>query len=723
MAEDLAALHQDRQAARPADDFGVVTGFSRPRRLCAATRALAARALAGEFGRQLQPAAFAIPQDDTRAAGADLRHARTVQAIARHAPLRLVPGEMLVGSATLQEAKAHKVPALGISSINHTTVGFDKALRAGYRGLRRQIDERMARGGLDLAGQRLLGAMRMCLDAADVRHGRYVALLEETIAGAPSQEEAQHWRSVLEALRPVPEAPPATFRQAVQSLWMMWSFLRLCGNWSGLGRLDQMLGPYLAADLQAELITLDEARELSAHFWIKGCEWIDGQARYGGDAQFYQNVVLGGVDERGQSVVNDVTYLVLEVVEELHISDFPIAVRVGPETPQRLWDLIAAVQRLGVGIVSIYNEYLVIRTMVKFGYPLGKARAFTNDGCWEVLLPGKTAFGYHPFDLLQVLQRTIGLADNAANVPDFADFETLYSHFRQAMIEHVDTKVALGGYGGKSRLPAPLVSLFVEDCIERARGYMDFGPKCSVKAPHAGGLPDTANSLYVLKKLVYDEKRLGLREFLRILRDDWKGHEPLRQEVRRRLVLYGNGHPEADAMVRRVFDDFTAAAALKPVCNGVLRPAGISTFGREIEWRSARAATPFGSVRGDILATNLGATPGTDRDGPTALVRSHCSMDFEKLPNGVPLEVKLLPSTLRGPQGIAALVGLMKTFVALGGWYLQVDVVDSQTLGDAQQHPQRYPNLVVRISGWSARFATLDKHWQDMTIQRTEHSA
>lgn len=715
------AVPLDRQiVGQLTGSFGVVTGAPAGRRLSEPTRLLAARALAGEFGRQMHPAGFvtepADPADDA------LQHARAVWAIARQAPLRLVPGEMLVGSATLREAAWHKVPALDVQSTSHTTVGFEEVLRTGYRGLRRRIDLRLSRGDLDAAGRRFLEAMRTCLDAAGGWHRRYVGLLEETIRQA-SGAEAEHWRSVLDALRDVPENPPATFRQAVQSLWMMWSFLRLCGNWSGLGRLDKMLGPRLQADLRGGRITLDEARELLAHFWIKGCEWTTARECGSGDAQFYQNVILGGVDEAGRSVVNEVTYLVLEIVEELHISDFPIAVRVGPDTPQRLWEQIAAVQRLGGGIVSIYNEDLVIRSLVKFGYPPEEARNFTNDGCWEVLVPGKTAFSYHPFDMLQVLQQSLGLAADGASVPGFADFEALYEHFRRHLADHVNTQVAVRGYGNRAALAAPLVSLFVEDCIERARGYYRFGPKYSVLAPHAGGLPDTANSLLVLKKLVYEEKRLGLQDFLEILRNDWKDHEDLRREVRSRFVLYGNGDPEADAMVRRVFDDFTAAAAMQPIRDGVLRPAGISTFGREIEWREKRAATPFGSVRGDILATNLAPTPGTDRHGPTAVIRSYCGMDFEKLPNGVPLELKLLPATLRGPDGIATLVALMKTFVRLGGWYLQIDVVDSETLHDAQRHPERYPNLVVRISGWSARFTTLDAQWQEMIIRRTQHTA
>ena len=173
-------------------------------------------------------------------------------------------------------------------------------------------------------------------------------------------------------------------------------------------------------------------------------------------------------------------------------------------------------------------------------------------------------------------------------------------------------------------------------------------------------------------------------------------------------------------MMRRLFDDYTALVGRVPHRNGVTRPAGISTFGREIEWRAHRTASPHGFHRGALLATNFSPTPGTDRNGPTAVLKSYCGMDFSRLPNGGTLELKLHPSSVQGEQGLAAIVALLRSFVELGGFYLNIDVVDSTVLIDAQNHPERYPNLAVRVSGWCARFNTLSKEWQDMVIQRTQ---
>ncbi|HQK95037.1 MAG TPA: pyruvate formate lyase family protein [Armatimonadota bacterium] len=693
---------------------------TRARRLCDTTHALAERALSGEHGRAMAPATFGLTQAEQAGYSAEMRCALAIRRIAEQAPLRILPGERIVGSATLREATLHQVPVAGIASTSHTTPGFGRALAMGYAGLRAQVGERLSRPGLDGRGRDLLEAMRVCLDAAGIWHRRHMELLTELAARSEGTERAEY-EAVRAHLARVPECPPEGFREAVQSLWFLFAFQRLCGNWPGIGRIDEMLGPYLERDLAEGRLTLDEAREILAHFWIKGCEWT-GASDFGGsgDAQYYQNVVLAGVDAEGHEVTNAVTYLVLDIVEELHISDFPIAVRLNARSPERLLRRVAEVMRHGGGIVAVYNEDVVIEALTRFGYGLAEARTFANDGCWEVLIPGRTAFSYNPFDALALLQGALGL--DGDGVLDYPSFEALYAAFvlrlEAALEAHHE---AADGFAANGH-PSALLSLLVEDCIERGRGYHDRGARYTVLAPHAGGLANVCDSLLAVKRLVYDEGLVTLDELVAILRDDWEGHEALRQRVLNEFTAYGNDGDEADAMMVRVFDDYTRIAGRVRERNGVLRPAGISTFGREIAWSQpgGRAASPDGHRRGAVLATNFSPSPGADREGPTAVIRSVCKMDFTRLPNGTAFELKVLPDCVGGEAGIETLVALMRTFVQLGGWFVQVDVVDSAMLRDAQRHPERYRNLSVRVSGWSARFATLNKEWQDMIIQRTQ---
>jgi formate C-acetyltransferase len=260
----------------------------------------------------------------------------------------------------------------------------------------------------------------------------------------------------------------------------------------------------------------------------------------------------------------------------------------------------------------------------------------------------------------------------------------------------------------------------VEGCIEKARGYYQRGPQYTVFAFHAGGLPDVANALLAIQEVVYKEKRLSLPELVAALRQDWAGQVALRQWIRHNVPFYGNGEPAADEMVRRVFDDFTTLVGDVPERNGVKRPAGLSTFGRQIKWASERGATAAGTHCGEYLSNNFSPAPGTEKNSLTGVIRSFCSVDYMKLPNGTALDIKVHPSSLQGEDGLIALIGVMKSFVELGGWFMHIDVVDSAVLHDAQLHPERYTDLAVRISGWSARFVTLSPEWQEMIIRRTE---
>jgi pyruvate-formate lyase len=696
-------------------------------RLSAFVHRLNNDALAGDWGRSLVDLPLTLDgRPELAGAPDELRYAQCIRLIAEQAPLRILPGEPLVGSSTLQQATYHNVPAYSggkpaYRSTSHVTPGFARALRLGYSGLRSEIAERRARGGLDERGVVLLQAMNVCLDAAQTWHRRYIELLDERITESQGETRARYKR-VRDNLAAVPENPPTTFYQALQALWFMFSFQRLCGNWPGIGRIDEMLGPYLQRDLAEGRLTLDEARELVAHFWIKGCDWV-GSANWStgssGDGQFYQNIVLGGVNAEGRDVTNEVTYLVLDVVEELGISDFPIAVRIGPHSPDHLLRRIAEVQRRGTGTVAVYNERLILRSLQAFGYSPEEARRFANDGCWEIQVPGKTSFIYRPFDTLAILQRVLGVTGEGQPA-DYVDFESLYQAFHKALAQQIDAIQADGDRHASNGYPSTLISLLTEDCIERGRGYYDRGARYNVFSPHAGGLPNVGNSLLAIKGLVYDEGRFTLPQLVACLRGDWQGQEPLRREILSQFEFYGNDDSPADAMVRRVFNDFVDLVSRVHDRDGVLRPAGVSTFGREIEWRPQRQASADGHHAGEILATNLSPSPGTDKKGPTAVIKSHCSLGLERLTNGTALELKMHPSCVAGEEGLDSLVALLRSFVDLGGIFMHVDVIDNETLRDAQAHPEKYPTLAVRVSGWSARFVTLSKEWQDMIINRTQ---
>ena len=704
----------------------------RPVRLSERTRAFAQRTLAGGLSCDLpNNECVILPAEVYTGQTVEKCYADAVRAIAGQAPVRIDPDELFVGAATLGLALSHCVPVKFegcpegyLHSVSHTTAGFARVLDVGYDTVRAEAQESLSRHADDPDKVDFLNAVLACLDAADVWHGRYMAELETLIA--EGGEAAAHYREIRDILRDVPRKAPKSFRQAVQSLWMLFDFQRLCGNWPAIGRIDRMLWPYLERDLASGAITLDEAREYIAHFWIKGCEWVmpsrsaPGNRVGSGDGQNYQNVVLSGCDVDGNDLTNPVTYLVLEVVEELGIADFPIAVRLSPNRPRGLTETVARVMRYGGGAVAVYNDTTVIAGLEKFGYPHADAVEYANDGCWEVQVPGRTRFGYNPFDMLGLFHdRVLHLTDDEPSRLPYTDFDELFAALVRAMDDIIAEWLRQSGPGP---LAAPLMSLTIDGCIDSGRDYFDDGAHYCVLSPHAGGLADVAGALQAIDYVVYTEQLMSLDEFMDILKANWAGHEELRLLLRNHLTYFGNGDPEGDAMTHRVFDAFLDCVARIEDPTGVLHPAGVSTFGRQgtEEFLTWRRANPDGHLRGEILSGNINPTPGADRKGFTAMLRSVCGLDLSRLPGGTALSVYFLPKTVEGDEGLAALADTLDTFCDLGGYFMQCDMADASLLREAQANPEQYAGLTVRVSGWNARWNTLDDRWQRIIIETLE---
>lgn len=645
-----------------------------------------------------------------------------IRAIASKAPIRICENEKISGAATLGGAISHVVPAtrkgkVVFGSISHLTIDYETVLKTGLIGLRKEIVAALKNHDGNREKRFLYSAITN-IDSMVLWHRRYL----EELKIRP--EYRQNYNNLLK----VPLVPAENFYQAVQSIWFVFAFTRLCGNWPGIGRIDLLLGEYLQKDLDKGVITLDEARDILAHFFIKGCEWICGGDYGSGDAQHYQNIVLSGVDNRGNDVTNQVTYLVLDIIEELGISDFPVTVRIGANSSDKLLKRVSEVIRHGGGVVAVYNEDLVIKALTEYGYKLEEARNYANDGCWEVQIPGKTFFIYAPFDSLALLQRQV--LCNYENPPEFSSFEELYAAFSQALKSQVEAIGQIGrnrfvtledgSLDHRHEIPCTVVSLFERGCIEKGRSYFEGGPDYEVLSPHIGGLPDTVNSLYAINKLVFCEKKVTFSQFMNILKNNWEGHEDLRQYVSQKYTYYGNDSDEVDKLACRILEDFSTYCKLQDGRCPVMFPPGVSTFGRQIEWSHNRGATAFGRPGGAVLSGNMNPTPGTDLKGVTAIIKSYCKADLSKMITGAALDIRLMPSDVDGDKGLETLTALIQGFVSLGGFFMQMDIADRHVLEDAREHPENYQTLSVRVSGWNARFVTLNKEWQDMLIQETK---
>ena len=377
----------------------------------------------------------------------------------------------------------------------------------------------------------------------------------------------------------------------------------------------------------------------------------------------------------------------------------------------------------------MYNEPLILRSLSQFGYDPKEARDFANDGCWEVQIPGRTNFSYIPFDAYTMLMRdTLGIGGTHKH---YDTYDELLAAYLERLRKHVDDTYrglfdsmcepdGQGGYRLKCfGIPATLISVFERDCIAAGLDYNAGGCRYTVRSPHIGGAPDAGNSLYAIRKAVFADNLTTLDHLLDAIENNWEGEEILRQRILTGYTYYGNDNEEADAVTAELLDRFAdMVLAYKGKAPFFYIP-GVSTFGRQIDWLEQRTATPFGMKKGAILAGNASPTPGTDKEGATSIIESYCRADLGKQVCGAALDVKLHPSATRGENGLSGIVALLKGFVALDGYFLQLDVIDGEVLRKAQEDPEAYKTLSVRVSGWNARFVTLNRQWQEMIIERT----
>lgn len=720
----------------------------RPCRLSESTRTLAKRAKAGEFGRGLKEHFSAYIEDaDFYQMPVRRQYNACVGAIVEQDALRLTDGEWLAGSASFEKATYHLVPICVnqgapdeeiFEGDSHLTPDFHKVLKYGIRGIEEEIKRSKAVHVNEPDELDFLEQLQVTLEHFKRWHQRFLTAIDERIRQTEGEVQLR-WQIVRRNLTNVPYEHAANFVEAVQSLWFTFAFLRALGSWPAVGRIDYMLGDYLEQDLAKGVITIEDAREYLAHFWIKGSEWdtLRNAARWNregsGNGQLFQNVVLGGQDAEGNDVSNLVTYLILDVIEELAIAVYPVSVRISSHSPEKLVRRVAEVMRFGGGILAVYNDDIVIPALMKFGYSKEEACLYANDGCWEVQIPGKTNFAYWGWDVLCTLQTSVlQLKKEGASDLPYQSFEELYNAYIEVLRKEFLQMTEMNPMYTANVLPMgaeramnPAMAMLVDDCIARGKDYSQGGAHYCVRSPHAGGLPDAANALRAIQYVVYEKKWMTLNAFMDIVKNDWEGQEELRLHVRKGLTYYGNGDASSDAMMKRLFADYTGLVAERRSYRGMLFPAGISTFGRQIgdDWfKGKRTANPDGHKKGEILSNNIDPTPGTDVSGATALLRSYGSLGMIDLPGGTALCVRFSGATVRGEDGVEGLMDFLYAFCDLGGHFIQPDVVDTETLKDAQKNPEKYSNLNVRVTGWSARFASLNAEWQQMIIERSENN-
>ena len=608
------------------------------------------------------------------------------------------------------------------ASLSHTAAGYDRVLEKGYGGLIRMAErktEELKSDGGDIQSQLdFLDAVKIVCNTTGQHILRYADLAAKMAAKSESSlssaknQSSHELEQISDNCREIAYGTPKTFWQALQLFWFTHVFA-LMENYSlmAMGCFDRYMYPFYKADIDAGRITKEQAQELIECTWIKLNESADISTDNG------LNAVFSGIGPDGQDVTNEISYMCLDATMNLQLVDPQINTRLHKNTPEPFMRKCCELAKLGMGYPSIFNDDSIIPSLQSIGIPFEDACEYCNDGCTEVFISGKSDF-YPVFAGQNLLSIFVGTLNKLERFETFGEF---IGEFKGDISDTIKNRFANADERDRALAkisPVPFLSATLHDCIESAKDKTEGGALYNHTGSIGGGLVNCVNSLAAVKKLVYEDKRVGKRELIDALAANFDEEERLRQMLIVEAPKFGNGSGEVDAIAHEV---------AKFYCDEVLKyenPRGGRYLPGFFQYHYVNTgksfgATPDGRKAGDSLAVDLSPYLGTSRAGPTGVAQSVSAIDQSLCPLGTSTDIKLHPTALAGEEGTQKFAAFIKTFLAMGNMQLQMNVVDAKMLNDAQEHPEKYKDLVVRVWGFNAYFVTLAKDYQDYIIQRT----
>lgn len=639
------------------------------------------------------------------------------------------------------------------SGDGHIIMDIPKVLRRGLAGILDEVRSASAAvfpyDAIDYNKRVFYQAAAIALGAAIRFAHRYAAEAERQAGTAADEARRAELRRIAEVCHRVPAQPARTFQEAVQSAWFVHlvSQIESNGHSFSLGRFDQYTYPYYRADLEAGRITPEQAQELLELLWLKLFSIIKirpwSHTRYGIGYPTYQNVTIGGQTAAGEDATNEVTYMVLETIRETRLTQPNVSARIHVGTPDRLLMECARTIRLGLGMPAIKNDEIIVPALLEKGVRSDDARDYAIVGCIEAAVPGKWGYrntGMSFLNLLKVLELTLNdgadpatgtqLLAGHGDLTAFDSIESLYSTYREQLRFYTRLSIEADTVADlclEAVAPDAFCAALVDDCVVRGKTIKEGGAVYDIISGLQSGASNVADSFMALKTQVFEQKALTAAQVQESLAADFRN--PGGQLVRQRLLhapKYGNDIAEVDAFAVRVLNDYLDEArhyhhtrhSRGPIGGGYA--GSTSNISANVPLGASVGATPDGRHAGEPIAEGVSPVHGCDTGGPTKVLCSAARLPTIKSLAQL-LNLRLLPGTLESEEGLSRLVTLLKGFRNLKLWHVQFNTVSTQALLDAQQHPEKYRDLVVRVAGYSALFVTLDRATQDDIIRRTTH--
>lgn len=588
-----------------------------------------------------------------------------------------------------------------------------------------------------------LKAMDIACEAAIIFARRHADLARQLAAKQKTDRVRQKELEEIAAVCDwVPAHAPRNFHEALQMYWFVHlGTITELNGWDAMnpGHLDQHLFDFYEKDLAAGVLDRDRATELIECLWIKfnnhpAPPKVGVTAQESGTYNDFTNINIGGLKADGCDGVNEVSYILLEAVDELHLLQPGSNVQISHKTPHRFLRTACKVIRKGYGYPAVFNADQVIMEQIRAGKSLEDAREGGCSGCIETGAFGKEAYiltGY--LNIPKILELTLNngmdpLTGQAVGLPtgdatDFEDFDDLYTAFVTQLNYMVDLKIRVNNRLEQmyaTDAPAPFLSVVIADCIAKGKDYNNGGPRYNTNYIQCCGIGTVTDSLSAIKKHVFENKSTSLKDLLQALGCNFVDQEALRLRLLNKTPFYGNDDDEADAIMQRVYADLFKAIDGKPNTKGGSYHLNMLSTTCHVYFGKMLGASANGRHAGLPISDGTSPSHGADRKGPTAVIKSLAKMDQAKS-GGTLLNQRFLPSVVKDQEGIEKLCHLIRTYFNLGGHHIQFNIVDSQTLRQAQKTPGDYRDLLVRVAGYSDYFVDLDADHQEEIIARTEH--
>ncbi|MBD3178685.1 MAG: formate C-acetyltransferase/glycerol dehydratase family glycyl radical enzyme [Candidatus Latescibacteria bacterium] len=628
------------------------------------------------------------------------------------------------------------------------TVMDGKIYLKGFGDFRNDIKKSIER--LDFFQDERAWEKREELRAMDIAAGALISYAERYSGKLKAMASAEEDRARREELMDisricsrVPGSAPETFHEALQYYWFVHlGVITELNTWDSFnpGRLDRHLFPLYTRDIETGRMTRDRARELLQAFWIKfnnqpAPPKVGVTARESNTYTDFCLINLGGVNRDGEDAVNELTFMILDVIEEMRLLQPSSMIQVSRKNPDSYIKRALKIIKTGFGQPSIFNTEALIQEMLRQGKNMLDARDGGASGCVETGAFGKESYiltGY--FNLPKVLEialnngvdpisgKEIGI--RTGDPSGFRDYGQLFDAFRKQLNHFIDIKIAGNRIIERlwaRYLPAPFMSILIDDCVSRGMDYNDGGPRYDSSYIQGVGIGTLTDSLAAIKDNIYREELISMEELSEALHKDFKGSEELREILLERSPKYGNDDPSADELIPAIFESFFSAVDGRPNTRGGSYRINLLPTTCHIYFGEKTGATPDGRAGSEPLSEGISPVQGMDRSGPTAVLKSASRIDHLRT-GGTLLNQKFTPRIFQSDEGIDRIVDLVRAYFRMDGHHLQFNVVSAKTLRKAQKNPEKYRDLIVRVAGYSDYFVDLGESLQNEIIRRTEHS-